>query len=477
MLKYNLYKYIGAIILLLTYTGCKLPVLTSKTANPSVPASYVNSTDTVNVANLKWKAYFTDPDLIRLIDTALKNNQELNITLQEIEIARNEVRARKGEYLPFVGLRGGAATEKVGRYTSQGAGDASTEMEPGRKIPDPLPDFLVGAYATWEVDIWKKLRNAKKAAVARYLSTVEGKNFVITGLVAEVANSYYELLALDNQLDIVKKNIDIQNSALEIVRLQKLSAKVTELAVRKFEAEVLKTTSLQYEILQQITETENRINFLLGRLPQPIQRNGKDFEALPPKIVQAGIPAQLLENRPDVKEAELQLTASKLDVKVAKAQFYPSLGLSASVGLNAFDPSFLIKAPESLLYSIAGDLMAPLINRNAIKATYYSANAKQIQAIYNYERTVLNAYREVSNQLAKIDNLGKSFDLKSKQVEALTQSIDVSTDLFKASHADYMEVLLTQRDALESKFELIETKKQQMQTVVNIYQALGGGWK
>lgn len=203
----------------------------------------------------------------------------------------------------------------------------------------------------------------------------------------------------------------------------------------------MKTTSLQYEILQQITETENRINFLLGRLPQPIQRNGKDFEALPPKIVQAGIPAQLLENRPDVKEAELQLTASKLDVKVAKAQFYPSLGLSASVGLNAFDPSFLIKAPESLLYSIAGDLMAPLINRNAIKATYYSANAKQIQAIYNYERTVLNAYREVSNQLAKIDNLGKSFDLKSKQVEALTQSIDVSTDLFKASHADYMEVL------------------------------------
>ena len=203
----------------------------------------------------------------------------------------------------------------------------------------------------------------------------------------------------------------------------------------------MKTTSLQYEILQQITETENRINFLLGRLPQPIQRNGKDFETLPPKIVQAGIPAQLLENRPDVKEAELQLTASKLDVKVAKAQFYPSLGLSASVGLNAFDPSFLIKAPESLLYSIAGDLMAPLINRNAIKATYYSANAKQIQAIYNYERTVLNAYREVSNQLAKIDNLGKSFDLKSKQVEALTQSIDVSTDLFKASHADYMEVL------------------------------------
>ena len=477
MFRNNLYKYIGIGLLSFTYTACKLPGLTGKSENKAVPASYNESKDTVNIAQLKWKNYFTDPDLVALIDSALKNNQELNITLQEIEIARNEVRARKGEYLPFVGLRGGAATEKVGRYTSQGAGDASTEMEPGRAIPDPLPDFLLGAYATWEVDIWKKLRNAKKAAVARYLSSIEGKNFVITNLVAEVANSYYELLALDNQLDIIKKNIDIQNSALEIVRLQKLSAKVTELAVRKFEAEVLKTSSLQYEILQQITETENRINFLLGRVPQPIRRNRQDFETLQPRAIQAGIPSQLLENRPDVKEAELQLAASKLDVKVARAQFYPSLGISGSIGARAFDPSFLLKMPESMLYSLAGDLMAPLINRNAIKATYYSANAKQIQAIYNYERTVLKAYLEVSNQLAKVDNLGKSYALKSKQVEALTQSIDVSTDLFKASHADYMEVLLTQRDALESKFELIETKKQQMQTVVNIYEALGGGWK
>lgn len=476
MLK-NIYKYIGLSLLSFTYTACKLPNLTGKTEDKTVPASYANSKDTVNIAELKWKTYFTDPDLITLIDTALKNNQELNITLQEIEIARNEIRSRRGEYLPFIGIRAGAATEKVGRYTSQGAGDATTEMEPGRKIPDPLPDYLVGAYATWEVDIWKKLRNAKKAAVTRYLSTVEGKNFVITNLVAEVANSYYELLALDNQLNILKRNIDIQNSALEIVRLQKLSSKVTELAVRKFEAEVWKTSSLQYEVLQQITETENRINFLLGRLPQPIKRDGKNFETTQPRIIQSGIPAQLLDNRPDVKQAELELAASKLDVKVAKAQFYPSLGISASIGYRAFDPSFLLKMPESMLYSIAGDLVAPLINRSAIKATYYSANARQIQAIYNYERTILNAYVEVANQLARIDNLGKSFDLKSKQVEALTQSITVSTDLFKASHADYMEVLLTQRDALESKFELIETRKQQMQSVVTVYKALGGGWK
>jgi len=195
-----------------------------------------------------------------------------------------------------------------------------------------------------------------------------------------------------------------------------------------------------------------------------------------PNVVHAGIPSQLLANRPDIKQAELDLAAAKLDVQVAKAQFYPSLGISAAVGYQAFNPAYLVRTPESILYSLAGELVAPLVNRNAIKATYVNANAKQIQAVYNYQRTIINAYVEVANQLAKISNLEKSYDLKSKQVEALNQSIGISNDLFKSARADYMEVLLTQRDALESKFELIETKKQQMNAMVNIYQALGGGW-
>jgi len=176
------------------------------------------------------------------------------------------------------------------------------------------------------------------------------------------------------------------------------------------------------------------------------------------------------------QEAELDLAAAKLDVQVAKAQFYPSLGISAAVGYQAFNPAYLVRTPESILYSLAGELVAPLVNRNAIKATYVNANAKQIQAVYNYQRTIINAYVEVANQLAKISNLEKSYDLKSKQVEALNQSIGISNDLFKNARADYMEVLLTQRDALESKFELVETRAQQMKAMVNIYQALGGGW-
>lgn len=426
----------------------------------------------------QWRSFFTDQNLVSLIDTALKNNQEMKITLQEIEIAKNDIRSRHAALLPTVNLRAGAELEKVGRYTSQGAGDASTDIKPGTEVPENLPNYMIGAYANWEADIWKKLHNAKKAAVTRYLSTVEGRNFALTNLVAEVANSYYELLALDNQLGIVKQNIELQKSALEIVKVQKEAARATELGVQKFEAEVLKSQSMEFDILQSIKETENKINFLLGRYPQEIPRDKSDFLGLLPQAVSSGIPSQLLANRPDIKQAELDLTAAKLDVKVARAEFYPSLGISAGVGLEAFKPSYLVKYPvESLLYSLAGDLVAPLINRNAIKAEFNSANARQLQAIYNYERTILNAYLEVSTQLSNISNLEHSYDLKSKQVDALTRSIDISNDLFKSARADYFEVLMTQRDALEAKLELVETKKEQLNAVVNIYRDLGGGWK
>ena len=437
MYKFKSYQYGIALGICLTVAGCKAPAPEAAiTTSTPVPESFGTTAPTQdannNTAALAWKDYFKDQNLVDLIDIALKNNQELNITLQEIEIAKNDIRVKKGLLLPTVGVRAGAGVEKVGRYTSQGAGDASTEIKPGKETPDPLGDFTISAYANWEVDIWKKLRNSKKAALNRYLATVEGKNFVITNLIAEVADSYYELMALDNQLDIVKQTIKLQTNALEIVKIQKQAARATELGVKKFEAEVLTSQSMEFDILQQIKESENKINFLLGRYPQEIKRTSNtNFLSLLPAAVSSGIPSQLLANRPDVKQAELELVASKLDVKVARAEFYPSLDITAAIGVNAFKPSYLFTMPESLLYSLAGDLVAPLINRNAIKAEFASANARQLQALYNYDRTVLNAYLEVSNQLSKIQNLQKGYDLKSKQVDALNTSIDVSNDLFK----------------------------------------------
>lgn len=476
MKQLNKYLIAGSLLVVLSLSSC-VPSMKLKTEDTSTPQSYGTATDTVNSAKIKWNEFFADPYLVALIDSALKNNQELNIMLQEVNIANNEVRARKGEYLPSVNLGVGAGVERVGKYTSQGVSDEVDEYEPGKHVPEHLQDYMAGFFATWEIDIWKKLRNRKQAAMYRYLSSIEGRNFAVTRLVAEISNSYYELLALDNQLAIVKQNIEIQQNALKIVRMQKQAAKVTELAVKKFEAEVLKNRSHQFEIQQDIIEAENRINFLVGRFPQPVERNSEDFTLLQPTLIQTGTPQQLLENRPDVKQAELELTAIRFDVKAAKAEFYPSLGIRAGVGLQAFNLKYFITTPQSILYNVAADLVAPLVNRNAIKVKYFTSGSKQVQAVYNYERTILGAYTEVANQVAMIDNLNNSYDLKSQQVDALNRSISISTGLFKSARADYMEVLMTQRDALEARMELIETKKNQMNAMVNIYQALGGGWK
>ena len=193
-------------------------------------------------------------------------------------------------------------------------------------------------------------------------------------------------------------------------------------------------------------------------------------------MVQTGLPSDLLENRPDIKQAQLEMEAAKLNIKVAKANFYPSFGLKAGVGYEAFNPKFLLSSPSSLLYNLAGDAIMPLINRNGIKAAYKNASAKQIQTVYEYEQTILNAYTEVVNQMSKIDNLQQSFKLKRDQVDALNESISIANQLFQSARADYMEVLLTQRDALEAKTALIETRKNQMLAVINLYKALGGGW-
>lgn len=464
-------------LLVLGLSAC-VPALKTREVQRTVPASYPGaSNDTTSAAALPWRQFFTDPDLRTLIDSALAGNQELNIMVQEIEVAKAEVRARKGDYLPFVDIGAAAEVDKVGEFTRNGAVERSLEVKDDTKFPEPLPNFLVSARASWEVDIWKKLRNAKKAAAMRYLGTVEGRNFMVTHLVAEIANCYYELMALDNQLSILRENIAIQQDALEIVKLEKQAAKVTELAVRRFEAEVLKNRSKQFDIQQRIVEVENRVNFLVGRYPRPVSRNSSAFSNLVPDSIYAGIPSQLLAARPDIRRAELELAAARLDVRTAKANFYPSVRLTAGVGLNAFNASYLLGTPASLLYNVAGDVVAPLVNRNAIKALYMGANARQIQAMYDYERTVLGAYVEVLNHMANIRNLEASYALRVQQVDALSRSIAISNNLFRSARADYMEVLLTQRDALESRFELVETRRQQFNAMVNVYQALGGGWR
>lgn len=456
------------------FTACKIPTLISKQENKTTPAYYTAAQDSTNIASVKWRQYFTDPFLITLIDTALKNNQELNIALHEIEIDKNEIQARKGEYLPFVNFGAVAGIEKTGKYTFDGLSEEDLKANP-EKGPKHIGDFRAGVYASWELDVWKKLRNTKKSAALKYFSTIEGRNFIVTNMIAEISNAYYELLALDNLMSIVQQNIELQKNALRMVKLEKDAAKVSQLAVNRFDAQLLHTQNLEYGIQQQIVETENKINFLAGRFSKPIARTNASFNDIPVEVVQSGIPTQLLLNRPDIRQAELDLAASKLDVQVARANFYPSFRLSAGSGFTAFNPGFIFN-PSSLLYNLVGDAVGPLINKNGIKAAYKNANEKQIISAYNYERSILSAFIEVVNHLALIDNYKKSYETKSKEVEILNQSVDISNKLFIATKADYIEVLLTQREALDSRIELIETKLKQLQAKVNIYRSLGGGW-
>lgn len=472
-------KISGLIILLLIAHSCVIPPYTQRSENRKTPEKFSNnsSSDTTSSASIQWKEFFKDKTLIALIDTALAHNQELNIFLQEVRIAQSQVLFRKAQYLPFIGIITGAGLEKPGKYTFNGAVEDNLNIADDKKFPDPLPNLLLGGTFSWEVDIWKKLRNSKKAAMYKYFSTIEGRNFLVSRIVCEIANLYYELLALDNQLEITQNYIQILQNALEIVKQEKMYARTTELAVKRFEAEVLKNQSKIYYIKQQIIETENKINFLTGKFPQPIQRNSKYFaDILPPQVL-AGVPSQLLRNRPDIRAAEMELFSTQLEVKSARAEFYPSLKLDGIAGYNAFHPQYLFQSPQSLILGIAGELITPLVNRNALKANYFSAIAQQNKAAYEYEQKVINAYVEAANQISNIQNLQSAYELKKQQVDALTECVDISVNLFKNARADYMEVLLTQRDALEAKYELIETKKQQLQASINLYRALGGGWK
>ena len=337
-------------------------------SEPPLPARFPESGGNRSSAMIGWREFFTDPNLKSLIATALENNQELNILMQEIAASKSEVRGRKGALFPFITLGGDVGLDKVGAFTREGAVEEQLEIEPGKEFPEPLPNFGIAADFDWEVDIWRKLRNERDAAIRRYLATQEGRNFMVTNIVSEIAQSYFELLALDNQLDILKRTIEIQKSALEAVNLQKDAAKVTELAVRRFEAEVLKNKSGLYQIQQKITVTENKLNYLAGRYPQHVKRNSAGFDHLMMTGVRAGLPAELLRNRPDVRQAELELAATGFEVKAAGARFYPALNISAALGLQSFSLDSAFTTPESLVYGVAANMVGPLINRSAIKA-------------------------------------------------------------------------------------------------------------
>jgi multidrug efflux system outer membrane protein len=456
--------------------SCQIPDQRYAESAATLPEHFAGkqAVTTDSAAQLRIDEFFQDPVLLGLINQAMAGNQELKILSEEVEIANNEILLRRGAYMPFVSLKNGVGYERSSLFTPLGTAERELSFQPGKHFSDPLPNFLLAADISWQVDIWHKLRNARDAASLRYLATNEGRNYVVTRLVAEIAEHYYSLMAFDNRLVTLEQTITLQKESLRIAKAKKDAGRDTELAVQRFTAEVSKNESEVLIVKQEIIEMENRLNFLLGRFPQQIVRPSAQFLDLQMHALSAGVPSQLLRNRPDIRQAEHELAAAGLEVDVARAEFYPSLDITAGLGFQAFNPKYLFN-PDALLGGVAGEFVTPLMNKTAIQAAYKTANAKQLQSIYQYQKVILDAFTEVMNRISMAENYQKSIDIKKKQLAALELSVSTANKLFQNARAEYSEVLFAQRDMLEARMILIETKRKQLSAVIGSYQALGGG--
>jgi NodT family efflux transporter outer membrane factor (OMF) lipoprotein len=463
--------------MLLVLPSCQIPGLRQAQPGPDLPAAFNGATSSDNSAQLGIEEFYNDPLLTRLIHQALVSNRELLILDEEAQIARNEVLARQGAYLPFVSIGAGGGLDKYSHYTLEGASVRDDPYLPGRNLPNPLPNAGAGLNFSWTLDIWRQLRNARDAAIQRHVEALERRNYFATRLAAEIPENYYRLMALDKKMETLDQIIVIQQKSQDSAAARMEAGKGTVLAVQRFQAEVRKNQSEKLIVKQEILEVENRINFLLNRFPERVERmSAAGFFDLNIHRLSVGVPAQLLQNRADIRQAERELAAAGLDVNVARAKFYPQLTISGGVGFEAFNPTYLFTNPaQALVASVAGGLVMPLINKKAIQAEYLSANAKQLESVYSYQRVILSAFTEVVNRMSMVQNYGKSIEFKKKQLEALEASVGSADKLFQNARVEYVEVLLAQRDLLDARMVLIETKKEQLSAAVNAYQALGGG--
>ncbi|MBX2895378.1 MAG: TolC family protein [Cyclobacteriaceae bacterium] len=472
-------KIILLILVGLTLYGCKTASVLSE-ADLEVPNQFINSADSSRYSgNIAWKDFFTDTHLQLLIDEALRNNPDQKMAIQRVEAARANVRLAKGTLLPSLGASIAAGQQRFGEYTMDGVGNFDTNFSPNiredQRMPQNLPDYFTSLQSTWEIDLWGKLRNQKRAAVARLLATDSGRKLITTTLVAAVAESYYELLALDNELLIIEKNIQLQERALQIVNAQKEAGRATELAVKQFSAQFINTRNLEVDIRQRIFATEASLNFLVGRFNQAIQRSMPILTQPLPQQLNSGVPAQMLRRRPDILQAELLMQASRFNVNAARAAFLPSLNITASWGLQSFNLSKWFD-PASLAHNVFGGLTAPVFYRNQLKADLQRANAEQREALYAYQKSILQGYQEVITGLNKINALQTSAQLKQQEVTVLNEGVAASNDLYVAGMASYLEVITAQKGVLEAELQLTATRKAQFFTMIDLYRALGGGW-
>jgi multidrug efflux system outer membrane protein len=470
----NMKKYINGLALLLILSACNVSK-NIETPKPALPDTFRNAAataDTTSIADLQWKSFFTDATLQNLIDSAIERNYDMQIAVKNIEASELLFKQVKWNNVPEVDFNVTASSSRPSDNSLDGL--SLTEYNIGTKH---IEDYSANVSVSWEADIWGKIRNQSKAALAAYLQTVEARKAIQTNIVTTVSQGYYNLLMLNAQLDIAQRNVRLNDSTLRIIRFQYDAGQVTSLAIQQAEAQQQEAAQLIPQFEQSITIQENALRILAGQLPGSIETNTRlDQEQLPENL-SAGIPSAIVSRRPDVQTAELALVMANANVDVNKAAMYPALRITASGGINSFMANNWFNIPASLFGIVAGSVIQPVFDHKELKTQYEVAQVDREKTVLQFRQSVLNAVGEVSDALVKIEKLKAQQTIAASRVNTLNKATANANMLFKNGMADYLEVITAQSNVLQSQLELATIKRDELSAVAELYQSLGGGWK
>ncbi len=470
MTQYSKYLLI-AILTTASFAACKVGK-DFRRPEVALPAQFGQSPATdSSVATAPWRQFFQDPALQQLIGEALTNNFDLQIALKRIEAASAYVKQAKAALLPSVNANATANTTIPSKNSLNGL-----SLENFLKT-NHIEDYTLGVGLSWEIDIWGKIRRQKEASLAVYLQSFEAAKAIQTGIVANVANSYFNLLMLDAQLTIARRNISLSDTIVQMIRMQKAAGDVTELAVQQAVAQKEAAQLLVPQLEQAAAIQENAIRILAGQLPGKVTRN-TTLDALPVwDSLYTGIPAKVIGNRPDVKASELGLKAANANVGVAQGSMYPSLSLTANGGLNAYKIGEWFSMPNSLFGTVAGNIAQPIFQQRRLKTQLDVAKADRDQAVIRFRQAVTVAVREVSDALVQLDKLGEQQQIAASRLKTTQQAVSNARLLFRSGLANYLEVISAQGNSLQAELTQVEIRRQRLTATVDLYRSLGGGYQ
>ncbi|WKN29595.1 TolC family protein [Porifericola rhodea] len=419
--------------------------------------------DSLTMADVSWRELFTDPVLVGHIEEGLKNNIDIRTAIQQILIAEAYVKQGKASFFPSVNANAQITHQELSSNSQFGSFFSS------------LDQFELSSNISWEADIWGKIRSNKRAFEASYLRSVAAHRAVKTQLIASIASTYYQLLALDEQIRITEETIENRNNSVEATKALKRAGNVTEVGVIQTEAQFYTAQAILVDLKKQLRLLENTFSILLGDEPREIERSELQAQQIETEL-NVGVPVQLLRNRPDVMAAEYNLINSFELTNVAKSNFYPSLTLTANVGFQSLDIAELID-PNSLFATIIGGLTQPVFNARRIRTEYEVSEAEQVQAQLNFRQTFITASKEVSDALYTYEAATEKIEIKQREYEAYNTATNYSEQLLNNGLANYLEVLTARENALNTQLDLINARFNQLSSIVDLYQALGGGWQ